>query len=1107
MANLTKLGYPLGWVPSADDVDGPSDALLRMDNLQQEEDNVLGVVRGMQQQNLNPLPDYPNALYAKSVQNKEVEFAALGDKTSLVIFTKDGTWRDGPGGAPFYMANFGDSNPGSDVCCFEDFLGQILMIAGTMRWKASGKEADTATPADGGTRLGLVTPFDPVALATNQTAKIFVTHPYTAQLGTISNNTFSGIEASVDGTVFIGQFTGLYLNGASYDTTQGEWLRLDTSKDLFQLEFNAGNGETDKIISVQVDFLLDGGDNYYRHVFTNDEITPGIVATILTCLRRDFTRFGNNSALNWSVVVGIRFTVNAVDNVTVELLNPTWVSSGQLNGTYQYRIQTLRNYDSYQAKSAGGIVTNPITVINGSVTITNLLQAGAFPQAAQGPYPISYNIFRKSVQTSDVRPTSFLDKWYLVGNTNLDLFVDNRSDIDLLEENDFLNEFLQTMTLVRGTGNPLDPNVLDPNALTDNIYDIESFSTRVLYMGNQFIYISDELNPDAIDTRYTIKTFGDTLERNLWIKKVSNNVLILGTSKNLYEISGTLGTLPDGEIDISIIPIGEAYPPLARQAWQVNGGIFYVAADGIRVTRGQHATLLSPQLKLLFQGQNRNGISPIAIIPNANSVYPITAGKTKLYASLPLRDGSRMLFVYDLLKQTFILRPTAPLSLFTTPTDKVIGGYIGPNVTATDFTQFGYPIVFQTIYDSNQQPRNRKDTFTLKLVLDTGGVLVNVAIGKDRGTFTSLGNVSANGITTLYFPLDGVTLGFRYALRIVDVLKDIVTFKLYEATIEYDPRPEQLDYLRIPNSNLGVYARKRITSYSFVIDTLGNSVTFTPYVDNIALAPQTFTTPVKLTRSNYFLQETIGTDIGGILRSDNPEGPFEFYQVLLEEAVSEKLPTPAEFLLIPQENFGIAARKRIRTIPLVILTNGHDVTFTPYVDGVLQSHTTVFNTTRKTTVYHFFIDDVFGIDIGGTLYSPSGPFEFYGFGQNEDVEAIPVPKRFDQIGPVRFDKIGKIFTIRTRLIGTGATSSIPIKIYGDANVTDPTYSGTPLYTGSLSIVPGADNVYELQLPKSINTTIARFVLGPVTDYFHRFDMQIRVSLSGMESDAKWIPVR
>ena len=97
------------------------------------------------------------------------------------------------------------------------------------------------------------------------------------------------------------------------------------------------------------------------------------------------------------------------------------------------------------------------------------------------------------------------------------------------------------------------------------------YNERMLYLSESFLYLSDQLNPDAIDQRYTLKLFGDITEKNLWIKKLTNNVLIAGSSKNLYEISGTLLSLPDGTLDATITPIGEAYPPLCYQVASSDG--------------------------------------------------------------------------------------------------------------------------------------------------------------------------------------------------------------------------------------------------------------------------------------------------------------------------------------------------------------------------------------------------------------------------------------------------------------------------------------------------------------------------------------------------------
>ena len=133
-------------------------------------------------------------------------------------------------------------------------------------------------------------------------------------------------------------------------------------------------------------------------------------------------------------------------------------------------------------------------------------------------------------------------------------------------------------------------------------------------------------------------------------------------------------------------------------------------------------------------------------------------------------------------------------------------------------------------------------------------------------------------------------------------------------------------------------------------------------------------------------------------------------------------------------------------------------------------------------------------------------FEFYGMETPEEVEVLPVPKKYDQLGPMRFDKIGKIFGFRVRLIPNGSISSMPYAIYGDDSESSP-HLNSPLFSGSFSVRSGFDNVYEIQLPKSINTDIFRLTLGPTTDSFHRYNVLVKVHISGMQGQAKWLPIR
>ena len=244
--------------------------------------------------------------------------------------------------------------------------------------------------------------------------------------------------------------------------------------------------------------------------------------------------------------------------------------------------------------------------------------------------------------------------------------------------------------------------------------------------------------------------------------------------------------------------------------------------------------------------------------------------------------------------------------------------------------------------------------------------------------------------------------------------------------------------------------------------------------------------------------------MGGTLQTTVDGTPFEFYGVVTPQKI-EELPPRLTYFRVPNENLGVAARKRVRTLPFVIDTYGQPVNFQPIVDGVIYPIDT-FTTTGKTTCLYYFTTDTFGVDYGAQITSEtSQPFEFYGLGEPERVEVLPVGKTYDQLGPVRFDKIGKLFALRIRLIDTG-NGSIPLTLFGDADPTDPQYDAGMFNTNITTNIL-TDYVYEVQLPKSVNSDILRIVLGNSTYPFHRYDCQIKVSTSGMESDSQWIPVR
>lgn len=1115
MANLTRVTWNAGWNPSQDK-NGNPDALLRMDNLQQEAEGSISLVRGFNQIG-GDFPVPVSDIFTKTVANTERLYIGLEQGYIVQRSNMDLS-------SPVILIDQGGSRP-----VFGTSLGQVYAASGTKRVKDDGT---TIRP------LGIPTPTDtPVISEVTQ--------------GLLNFNVGEGevIEGSIDpefptsNEFYVSRATRRAIvkwNLGSVNTfnISGGLPSSDPSGDKFYclVRFH----DSAEARQFRVELRMDDNNYYYRE-FDVTQLNPGIEVndgpfTQFGCRRDEFTRQGSDTNLDWTQISEIRVIAVTSKVPPNPILSPPPTptpgpkngrfltgefrfvggSEGQLTGLYVYRYVNVYNNGVYVGTSAGSPTSDPVLVINGKLKITTVIDPGAN----------SVRVFRKSLPSSDFRLDAIGKTTGEVIQPALNDFFetvldsdgfDTFSDAQVLELNNPLNQFLQS--------------VLD---ITESFIGFEGLiNEKMLYLTDSACYLSDRLNPDVIDLRFTIKSSGDPSERNLWIKQVSEGLMVLATTKDLYTIKGTLLDQPDGTIDIDIKGLGEKYPPIcidfAFTSINGIGTIFYIAADGWRTTTGSNSGNISPQLDKLFQKQERYGLAPIQIFAPGTGRYDITVGRNKLYCVSQHTDGKRYLFIFDFLRKVWRIQYTDPIALCTTESDRLFWGYgggSGNNILEAEYGEtgaifsddspagsLGQGFNLMTVLDHNQQPRNRKDTFTLKLNCDTGGREIAVFIVRDDYQDDSdwffLGNYATSGQETIYISLDdeNITLGFRYAIRITNKeVQGLLKFSLYELTVEYDPRPEQLTYMRVPNTNVGTQSRKRFTTYAFIIDTLGSNVVFTPLLDNVVGTPSIVQTATKLTYIHYFTEDTICTDIGGVLIADNY---FEFYDLNLQEIVSEKLPVSVRYLRLPYTNFGNATKKRVRLVPLIIDTRGEDVYFQPLVDGEPFGLPTLFNTTYKATVYHYFIGDCFGTDFGGSL-TGLHPFEFYGYADASSpgiVEVLPVGMKLDQTAVMRFDKIGKLFEIRIRLIQEGNVTSIPFQIYGDESVIIPQYGIVPLYSGTFGVIPNTDQIYTIQLPHNINSSIFRLSLGPTDAPFHRYDVQMRVATSGMESDSKWVTSR
>ena len=961
--NLTRINWPKGWRPSDDDTNGDPQGLLRMDNLCYDENGILSLARGSENINSSAFGNFVHTVYSKKIN---------GDKHRILGLT-DGTVHASTGSS--FSELFNGGSIGYNACT--SGLGFVYCFSGNKRMKYNGTDVTNITPE---------IPSDhPTIVEAAKNDFFFLTTDFsgmTSDIGMSEVNSSNYYQLTTVKNIGSAKYTP----GTPWNTMSMGAGGVGEPNDSFWLVFRAS--DTSLLKSVRVIFSdTDTAHprNYFYYQWDNvvdGQFNAGTdIWTVLKCSRKDFIQVSTTEALGWESIKSFKIIVESTGEFTFQIGENGVLFIGSntnpLNGWYEYIQVNVHNSGTATFRSPASPKSPYVTLVNGAAQITPIV-----------PTDTQVNeiwFYRRDVTyLDDVRELGEarkLDKWYQVKVLTSDFgtpFVDNMSD----EE-----------ALLTGITFPVDPWSVTIQTsggyLDEEIRDVsEPFNGRLFLMGSKNIYITYPDDYGLYSNLWTLKLSGDTTETNLWIKKVSNNQLVVGTTSDIYEISGTCQELPDLTLDIRITPIGVEYPPWHRAVACDHNIIYYLAADGIRAIAGSQSQLISPQLDLLFREEDRHGVFSVYKAGTGSWEFALEVSQGKLWFPCTLRDGNKRTFVYDIKNQLWFLWDTDPTFIYAEEDDILLGayadGFIRKLWTGTTLKGVGQNVFLKTVFDYNAQPRNRKDVFTLKITADTANTPVTIYLGKDNGSLINLGTYAFNGIEEKLIEIaTTVGLGFRYQLQISGT--NLTECKIYNFTIEYDPRPEQLNYLRLPANNLGSISRKRFITYGMVIDTLGNNITFTPLIDNVSATTSEASNSAKETYVHYFNEEVVGTDIGGILSG----GTFEFYGLNSEEIVSEKLPSPTKFLIIPSEDYGTPNRKRHSSYKFQIHSRGSLVRFTPRIDGV--SYTSFdFSTSEKLTVEYFFGVDTIGIDIGGTLQSLTDtPFEFYGVIKPQEVEVLP----------------------------------------------------------------------------------------------------------------------
>jgi hypothetical protein len=1283
MQEVILASWPLGWTPNADDKMGDIQGLLRADNLRWNKEGALILTRGSKIVSSGPFSAQVTKIFSQLFNLGVYGGTGYPIQAKVrYVHLQDGTILRNYGPSFKSLTDFEVAvNSGGDLTksAFVSAFGHVYTLTGTSLRKDNGLTQYN---------LGIPAPVAP---------SVSVNAPPSINVSVLNAGNFTDWVAIENGSTYVdtGDYLQIDCSSTSFrgvaqvgsattvnlDTTAfGAVSGRDTVNDMFK--FNVRPSDTSTLISVRLEFLLDTPVfpatttedvlNYFWYEWTvraenqvevgaasiantnfeitgneinsaNEELTQTIVYnstfrqgintwSALQAKRGDFNRVGTDDGKNWTNVKGIRVSFVAVSSMVLTF-NDLIFEGGEtspLTGYYKW-LQTDCRQTSYLTESLAGTETAEVELKSASLIITPAVpneQANTIRIYRSGgtlpgyylvkEYPIQYPdsisnaaaavVTRNNHNLSNGNVVWFSDgigNWaalngsrivtVLSANTfsvpvnssgfgavtgqiayvNYSPFTDSLSDIDAKTLNQQLDIFRTT--------------------LPPEIVAAIPINRRVLYFTGDSCYPSLQDDPEMTDPRTQFTISGSDSDTILFAAQVSEGTIIVGTRKDLVLLAGTFAGLGDGLLDFAVKNLQVANPPVSPTFVTEDSSLLYLTANGWRSRVGTSDQEISLGLSNLYNAYECHGITPI----DYTGDFSCTIHKGEfIISSSHTGDFGRSLQCFSFKNKVWRMeklwdesvspaRPNAnaPLIIYTEDDGTLLAGTeatgdknlreynIGDLIDET----LSLPFKLLTVFDALGKPNNRKDCYTLVLEADFGpSAVVNLIVrglqqdnsivtltftptyvNQETQSFNLNGiglckriqiELNSNAVTKATIVQFGLVLDLRptqvKSLRIpptnwgtpsrkrvpefpflIDTLGGNVIFtptvdgivqtastvnttdavpfshlfttdvagysiggtlegdELFEFYDLIQPRevetlPDPLKFKRIPYTNLGTVSRKRFVRYAIVIDTRGSNVTVTPIVDGINQPSLVVNTNRKQTVVLTFTVNVEGTDIGAILSGTNV---FEFYGVNEGECVFEKLPAKSRFLRI-QTNFGSPNKKRIRTLPFKLLSSGGSVSLTPTVDGTLYPIQT-FSSTEPRTLFYLFDFDVFGIDLSIDVAS-STDFEFYDLFAPEVVEVLPVQKRFDQVGPIDFDKIGKLYSFSLWTLPEG--NLIEYLIYNnDFLVTQ----------GTFAVTPGIEKMYRIKLPKFVNFYTLRFELK-ATAAFHRLGFELEYSSVG-----------
>lgn len=760
MGFTTRALFARGWLPDAAAVNGPVDGLLRMDNCTLDELGAIALRFGSTMAGAALADRDVHSLYTAVIGGNRRRFAGAGSNV--------------------YMDSdvIASGLPGSTDIAFGAHQGQVLFARSTATYKHDGTTRRTwGIPMSGA---------KPTVVAVAPDSKVFATCASAESPAfTISEDDGTGatFAAGEDGTanaaivvqpnVASGRATLSRRYAAETDFTVYAGGTVGADTDLITLFVYVTEPANLLAIDVLVDVNKDSTnpyqDDYYFGSFTttaeqalttpatdvpatipgfdhsgsgrtNSPTVPAVGVAVsrirtdkpvsnagwtkLAIPRGQMHRIGATAGKDWTTVIGIRLIVTT-DTATPIRFDAIQIEAARLLGPYQWSYRLAYNSGVYVALSPMSAYSDEYTLQSQAATVTIPADTSRDTQANEiwiyrrgGVMPA---FFRSAVQMS------------VSGTLAVDV-TDNVADLDVLTVNI-----------------PGDTNDTTPPA---NIIAIEGpyFDRTFVLTSDGFLWPSRRLNPDTFSAGQAIRVSAPD-ERAYWVKKAFGGIYI-GTSRDIYRLSGDGAELPDGSTNFDKEPLNIDHPPVGDGLAHDGNLLIYLADDGWRSFTGTAGASIVGDTSLLYCGQARHGVGPVVL----GGRFRAAIGKGQFLAITPEGaddQSSATIYRHAALRGCWYRHtyPRAFRSIFREPNGTVIAGDVAGQVWTLDAgtTDGGaaIPVVLWTRADDLDDPFHDKVLSNVHLRGDTGGGSVALSVylnGETRAAASSLITSTESGI-------------------------------------------------------------------------------------------------------------------------------------------------------------------------------------------------------------------------------------------------------------------------------------------------------------------------------------------------------------------------